>query len=103
MRSGFKVFDADAHVIYPADLWPRFLEKKYQGRVVRRPPAGFDHYQPTMIDGRYNQHPTNLYGNFQKAIGWTAEDMIAQYGDLMRNGFSGDRVARALAVEGVDA
>jgi len=103
MRSGFKVFDADAHVIYPADLWPRFLEKKYQYRVVRRPPAGFDHYQPTMVDGRYNQHPTNLYGNFQKAIGWTTEDMIAQYGDLMTNGFSGDLVARALEVEGVDA
>ena len=51
MRNGFKVFDADAHVIYPADLWSRFLDKKFQDRVVRRPPAGFDHYQPTMIDG----------------------------------------------------
>ena len=26
MRNGFKVFDADAHVIYPADLWSRFLD-----------------------------------------------------------------------------
>ena len=27
MRNGFKVFDADAHVVYPADLWSRFLDR----------------------------------------------------------------------------
>jgi hypothetical protein len=102
MRSGFKVFDADAHVIYPADLWPRFLDKKFIDRVERRNPPGFDHYSPTVIDGRYTQHPTSIYGNFQKAVNWTTEDMIAQYGDLVTAGFTGDRVASALRVEGVD-
>src|SRR4051794_23929753 len=56
MRNGFKVFDADAHVIYPNDLWPKYLDKKYVDRVERRPPPGFDHYQPNMVDGRYTQH-----------------------------------------------
>ena len=41
--------------------------------------------------------------NFQKAINWTTEDMIAKYGeDLVLKGFTGDRVATALEAEGVD-
>lgn len=103
MRNGFKVFDADAHVIYPNDLWSRFLDKKFQDRVVRKKPAGRDHYQAYQVDGRYTQHVTSLYGDFQKAINWTTEDMKAQFGDLMETGFTGDGVARALEVEGVDA
>jgi predicted TIM-barrel fold metal-dependent hydrolase len=102
MKRGFKVFDADAHVIYPADLWPRFLDAKYRDRIGRKAPPGFDHYNPVTVDGRWSQHLTSIYGNFQKAINWTTEDMIAQYGDMVTEGFTGDRVARALEVEGVD-
>lgn len=103
MRDGYKVFDADAHVIYPADLWPRFLDKRFVDRIGRRAPAGLDHYNPVTVDGRWSQHPTSIYGQFQKAINWTTDDMIAKYGDdIVRNGFTGDRVAAALEVEGVD-
>ena len=103
MRDGFKVFDADAHVVYPPDLWSRFLDKKHRDRIGRRSPAGLDHYNPVTVDGRWSQHPTSIYGNFQKAINWTTEDMIAKYGeDLVLKGFTGDRVATALEAEGVD-
>src|SRR5947208_8672034 len=103
MRDGFKVFDADAHVIYPADLWPRFLEPRFRDRVGRKSPPGFDHYNPVTVDGRWSQHPTSIYGNFQKAINWTTDDMIAKYGaELVEKGFTGDRVATALEAEGVD-
>ena len=103
MRNGLKVFDADAHVIYPPDLWERFLEPRYRPRVGRKAPAGLDTYNPVVVDGRWVQHPTVLYGQFQKAIGWTTEDMIAQYGEeLVVKGFTGDRVARAIEAEGVD-
>jgi len=103
MRDGFKVFDADAHVIYPADLWDRFLDAKHQHRLGRRQPIpGFETYNPVTVDGRFTQHETVLYGQFMKAVDWTFEDMARQYGDLMTEGFTGDRVARALAVEGVD-
>lgn len=103
MRDGLKIFDADAHVIYPADLWPRFLDKRFRDRVGRKSPPGFDHYNPVTVDGRWTQHPTSIYGNFQKAINWTTEDMIAKYGeDLVLDGFTGDRVANALELEGVD-
>src|SRR5215472_2398192 len=102
MRNGLKIFDADAHVVYPPDLWSRFLDKPYRDRVGRRAPAGFDHYNPVTVDGRWTQHPTSIYGQFQKAINWTTEDMIAKYGDIVTAGFTGDRVADAIALEGVD-
>jgi len=102
MRDGLKIFDADAHVIYPPDLWSRFLDKKFVDRVGRRSPAGLDHYNPVTVDGRWTQHTTSVYGQFQKAINWTTEDMIAKYGDIVTEGFTGDRVAKAIEVEGVD-
>jgi predicted TIM-barrel fold metal-dependent hydrolase len=104
VRQGIKVFDADAHVIYPPDLWPRFLDKRYTDRVgVRQPVPGFETYNPVVVDGRWTQSDTILYGQFQKYIDWTKDDMIAKYGDdLVLGGFTGDRVARALAVDGID-
>ena len=102
MRNGYKVFDADSHVIYPADLWQTYLDPKFRDRVTRRSPAGLDTYNPVVVDGRWTQHDTSLYGQFQKAIGWTAEDMVEQYGDIVTEGFTGDRVAAAHAVDGID-
>ena len=102
MRNGYKVFDADSHVIYPADLWQTYLNPKFRDRVTRRSPAGLDTYNPVVVDGRWTQHDTSLYGQFQKAIGWTAEDMVKQYGDIVTEGFTGDRVAAAHAVDGID-
>jgi predicted TIM-barrel fold metal-dependent hydrolase len=102
MRNGQKVFDADSHVIYPPDLWQRYLEPRFVDRVTRRAPAGLDTYNPVVVDGRWTQHDTTLYGQFQKAIGWTAEDMAKKYGDIVTEGFTGDRVAASLAVDGID-
>lgn len=103
MRNGFKVFDADTHVVYPRDLWSRFLDERHRHRVDRRPPFGdFDAYNPVTVDGRYTQHTTTVYGRFQEAIGWTADDMIAKYGDIVMAGFPGDMVAESLKAEGVD-
>ena len=102
MRNGFKIFDADAHVVYPRGFWTPYLDKKFQHRVETQDPPGITHYNPVKVDGRYTQHPTTLYGQFQKNIDWTHEDMIETYGEIAVEGFTGDRVARALAVEGID-
>ena len=104
MRKGFKIFDADAHVIYPSNLWQSHLEKKFADRVgLKQPVPGFETYNPVTVDGRWTQSDITLYGQFQKYIDWTKDDMIAQYGEeLVLEGFTGDRVARALAVDGID-
>ena len=76
MRNGFKVFDADAHVIEPKDLWQRFLDKKYQHRVSwKQPFEGMDRFRPATVDGRYTQSHKTLYGRQQEAVRWTTEAM----------------------------
>ena len=63
VRNGFKVFDADAHVIYPRELWPKYLDEKYRHRIDwKQPVPGFETYNPVTVDGRWTQHPTVLYG-----------------------------------------
>jgi hypothetical protein len=36
MRNGVEVFDPDAHVVYPADLWSRFLDNELADRIRQR-------------------------------------------------------------------
>jgi predicted TIM-barrel fold metal-dependent hydrolase len=60
-------------------------------------------YNPTVVDGRWSQHPTNLYGQFEKMLGWTEGDRRKKYGDqIVDEGFRGDLVVEALKAEGVD-
>jgi predicted TIM-barrel fold metal-dependent hydrolase len=103
MRDGLKVFDADAHVIEPKNLWERFLDAKYKDRVSwRQPIEGMDRFRPVIVDGRYTQSLKTLYGRQQEAVRWTVEAMTAKYGEVVTHGFDGASVARSLEVEGVD-
>ena len=72
MRDGFKIFDADAHVVEPKNLWDRFLDKQYQSRVSwQQPFEGLDRFRPATVDGRYTQSHKTLYGRQQEAVRWT--------------------------------
>jgi hypothetical protein len=78
VKHGFKVFDADAHVIYPKDLWQRYLPERFRDRIgLRQPIEGWEAYNPVTVDGTWTQHDTSIYGRFQRFIDWTADDMIA--------------------------
>ena len=103
MRDGFKIFDADAHVVEPQNLWERFLDKRYQSRVSwQQPFEGMDRFRPATVDGRYTQSHKTLYGRQQEAVRWTTDVMIEKYGDVVNRGFDGASVAESLKVEGVD-
>jgi predicted TIM-barrel fold metal-dependent hydrolase len=103
MNNGFKVFDADAHVVEPKDLWERFLDAPYQHRVSwQQPFEGMDRFRPATVDGRYTQSSKTLYGRQQEAVRWTTEEMTAKYGDVVAKGFDGASVAESMKVEGVD-
>ncbi|HKA14230.1 MAG TPA: amidohydrolase family protein [Myxococcota bacterium] len=103
MHRGFRVFDADAHVVEPKDLWERFLDVRFRHRVGwRQPFPGMDRFRPATVDGRYTQSLATLYGNQQEAVRWTTEAMIAKYGDVVRRGFDGAGVAESMRREGVD-
>ncbi len=103
MRNGFKVFDADAHVVEPKNLWERFLDERYQHRVSwQQPFPGMDRFRPATVDGRYTQSTKTLYGRQQEAVRWTTEAMVAKYGEVVNKGFDGASVAESMKVEGVD-
>jgi predicted TIM-barrel fold metal-dependent hydrolase len=103
MHKGFKVFDADAHVVEPKDLWERFLDARHRHRVGwRQPFPGTDRFRPATVDGRYTQSLATLYGNQQEAVRWTTEAMIAKYGEVVSRGFDGAGVAESMRREGVD-
>ncbi len=103
MRNGFKVFDADAHVVEPRNIWERFLDRKFQHRVGwKQPIPGWDQFRPATIDGRYSQHDKVLYGRFQEAVRWTTDDMTRKYGEVVTRGFDGAGVRESMRPEGVD-
>ena len=103
MRDGFKIFDADAHVVEPKNLWERFLDARYQNRVSwRQPFEGMDRFRPATVDGRYTQSHKTLYGRQQEAVRWTTEAMREKYGPVVDKGFDGASVAESMKVEGVD-
>jgi predicted TIM-barrel fold metal-dependent hydrolase len=103
MRNGYKVFDADAHVVEPKDLWERFLEEPYRSRVSwRQPFEGMDRFRPATVDGRYTQSHKTLYGRQQEAVRWTTEAMIEKYGAVVERGFDGAGVRESMRVEGAD-
>jgi predicted TIM-barrel fold metal-dependent hydrolase len=103
MRDGLKIFDADAHVIEPKDLWERFLDDRYQHRVSwKQPFEGMDRFRPATVDGRYTQSHKTLYGRQQEAVRWTTEAMRAKYGAVVDKGFDGASVAESMKAEGVD-
>ncbi len=103
MRNGFKIFDADAHVVEPKNLWERFLDERYQHRVSwQQPFPGMDRFRPATVDGRYTQSHKTLYGRQQEAVRWTTEAMVAKYGEVVNKGFDGASVAESMKVEGVD-
>ena len=103
MRHGFKVFDSDGHVVYPRDIWERFLDEKYKHRVGWREVPGREAYRPATVDGRYTQTRVTIYGDHMEAVNWTYDNMREKYGaDVVDNGFPGDAVARAMEPEGID-
>ena len=103
MRNGLKIFDADAHVVEPKNLWERFLDPRFKDRVGwQQPIPGMDRFRPALVDGRYNQSHKTLYGRQQEATRWTTEAMIAKYGDVVKRGFDGAGVAESMRSEGVD-
>ena len=103
MRDGYKIFDADAHVVEPRDLWERFLDKKYQWRVGwKQPVPGRESFRPATVDGRFTQSHVTLYGDHLEAVKWTRDNMIEKYGDVVVREFDGPGVRESMRPEGID-
>ena len=96
-KQGFKVLDSDIHVMEPADLWERYLDPPYKGRV-----RGFYEFVEDMrleIDGK--ALPTVLATEERRATKEMArtEKVYQRYA---RGGWTPALQLEAMDVEGVD-
>ncbi len=46
MKNGFKAMDSDMHVFEPADLWQRYIDKKYLDRAPKGLNTKPVHFKP---------------------------------------------------------
>ncbi len=104
MRKGLRVFDADGHTIDPFDLYDRYLEDSYRGRVKRlevptspMPIYEVDGVATLQLSVDNSSKPAAQYKS------WSPEGMIERFGEVARRGFDGAGVADALGKEGVEA
>jgi uncharacterized protein len=94
MKDGFAVIDADRHVIEPHDLFDRYLEAPYRGRVVIAP------YGTTReVDGQFVSDNFKLRGGG----GMTRPPRYREtFADAVANNFDPASNIRDMDREGVD-
>ena len=95
MNSGYRVIDADRHVMEPFDLWERYLEPAFRSRVSTVDGR-------CLVDGRPVQSSASVPlrgGN----IPFTANERYqAVFGDALAHSFDGASNVRDMDREGVD-
>jgi predicted TIM-barrel fold metal-dependent hydrolase len=96
MHDGLRVVDADGHTAEPREMWQKYLDPGFRGRVrLTEDGSGAQ----LLVDDR----PVfGLTRDDLLALRFTPEEVVARYGDLALNGFDAPGVVRALEVEGVD-
>jgi predicted TIM-barrel fold metal-dependent hydrolase len=114
VRDGFKVIDADRHLMEPADLWVRYLEPRYRDRA----PAQVGRWSATwVVDGVQNNDGTSGLGDYHahyegrsreelarmRAGFWTRPGWRQVYYEALRDGFSPRAYLADLDRSGIDA
>jgi predicted TIM-barrel fold metal-dependent hydrolase len=102
MRGGFRVFDADGHVMEPIDLWWAYLDPAFRSQVEPDTRLGTTHGRLLPIAGG---HPT-----FQGSAMMTeylrhaavGETQRQRFGSIAERGFEPAALLEALDVEGID-
>lgn len=94
MNRGFQVIDADRHVMEPEDLWERYIDPTFRGRVSISPGRQF-----RLVDGR----PVSDNTNAPSGGGMVRNDRYRQtYADAIEHDFDPASNLRAMDLEGVD-
>jgi uncharacterized protein len=105
MNKGFHVIDADRHVMEPSNLWDRYLEPKFKGRVKITGPFQSRRY----VDGRSVSDSDQLprdrtYDRESMTAALFTEDPLYRsvFADGVANGFDPASNLRDMDREGVD-
>jgi predicted TIM-barrel fold metal-dependent hydrolase len=105
MNNGFFVIDADRHIMEPSDLWDRYLEPEFKGRVRITGPFQSRRY----VDGRSVSDSDQLprdrtYNEEAMSAALFTEDPLYRsvFGDSVARGFDPASNMRDMDREGVD-
>ncbi len=101
MRDGFKIIDADRHVLEPSDLFDRYLPQRFRGRVKVEGPnqtSRFVDGEPVSDSHRRPNRPTEDFGYiFAGSKRWRET-----FADALAAGFDPASNLRDMDREGVD-
>jgi len=103
-KQGFRIIDADMHVLEPHDLWLEYLEPRWRDRaprIARIPSTGAFTWQ---CEGRFypafSDDPKR--GPLNKARYDQDQDKFRRYRDSMQRRFDATAQLEAMDVEGID-
>jgi predicted TIM-barrel fold metal-dependent hydrolase len=104
-KNGFKVMDSDMHILEPADLWDRYMEPAYRGRVQIR--NRYERDFLVTVDGKITNSTTGSYSLPTSAavlevIAREREGQNPKYQDAEDHGWDSDSQIRAMDSEGID-
>src|SRR5438477_396181 len=100
MKDGFRVIDADRHIIEPSDLWDRYMDPAFKGRVQITGPGQAGRF----VDGKPVSDAVLLPRDDRNSDVIFAGSMNYDkaFGDALKNGFDPASNLRDMDREGVD-
>jgi uncharacterized protein len=105
MKNGFKVVDSDMHLIEPADLWQRYMDRKFRDCA----PVGNNAPIPRNIGvdlsgGKPSQHPEAAphMHNWFRALSAHMTPVEPEYEFAAKRNFDGESQLLAMDREGID-
>jgi uncharacterized protein len=113
-KGALRIMDSDIHMVEPPDLWPRYLEDKYKGRVKGSKIAfervlSYFQFDDKVMPAVYPKVPAGVTPDMMEqwmaslprvdVIGRNAQAKYKEYFDL---GWTGAAFLRAMDREGVD-
>jgi hypothetical protein len=99
-KSGFKAMDSDMHVFEPADLWQRYIDKKYLDRA----PKGTEtaRFATSVWRSKAKSCPIPRKPE-NPALAKYRQDFFAEkYGEAGKRNFDGVSQLQAMDKEGLD-
>ncbi|HVN85172.1 MAG TPA: amidohydrolase family protein [Candidatus Binatia bacterium] len=94
MHQGYRVIDADGHVLEPPDLWERYIDAEFRHQA----PKGFGVMSMEVLGHRMPDVPGGLS---DVAPDYTTGP-TARYGFAAKQGFNAPSQVEALDIEGID-
>jgi predicted TIM-barrel fold metal-dependent hydrolase len=97
MRSGFRVIDADGHVMEPDAMWVDYIDPRLRDRAPRRVTGNGRAWGQLQVDGVpiYRSYPDALVEAFH-------DRTMAEYAEYAHDGFDPASQVKAMDRQGID-